>query len=177
MIDRVIKFRNLDGEWVEEHYWFRLSTTDAIDMELMQRPDVQDYLQTILQGKNGVKMLSLMQEMIFQSVAKRDGQRLRKEGVKQEFIETGAWDALFDELMQAGDGEMTSFFLKILPEDVQTEMAKESAKQYTDEELLAMSDKQFFKAAGVSTLDQMDARFLQIAVRRKQGKPGKKNVA
>lgn len=176
MIDRVIKFRNLDGEPVEAHYWFRLSTTDAIDMELMQRPDIQEYLQSIMQGQNGIKMLALMQEMIFQSVAKREGQRLVKDGVKKEFIETGAWDALFAELMQEDD-PMSSFFLKILPDDVQAEMAKESAKEYTDEELLNMPEKDFYRASGVKSMDNMDQRFMQLAVQRKQRKLDKKNVA
>jgi hypothetical protein len=145
-----------NGEVIaEETFYFQLSKADFVEMDLM----------SIFEGKNAVKMLKVAKEMIVQAAGVKEGNRLSKTGVKERFVRDGWWDALFEELFQE-DNPM-DFIIGMLPEDVRQEIAAEHAKTYTDAELMAMSDKDFYKAAGTDQVSEMDKRFVQIAFTRK----------
>jgi len=54
-----------------------------------------------------------------------------------------------------------------MAEQVAAKEAEGKSKQYTDAELLAMTDEAFFQAAGGSNPMRWDPRFLVLAGRRK----------
>lgn len=169
MQERTITVKNpFTGELKTETFYFKLSRADALEMKLLEKEDVEAYLQSIIDSKNGVRMLRVMKEMILAAVGVKDGTQFEKEGVAARFVREKFWDQLFEELMQ--EENPMEFIIGILPDDVQKEIAASHQKTYSDAELLAMSDADFYKAAGVKTMDNMTPRFMQIAVRRRQAK-------
>jgi len=56
---------------------------------------------------------------------------------------------------------------KNLEDRIEKIMKGEAKKEYTDAELLALPDDEFFKAAGGTNSRNWDPRFLQIAYQRK----------
>lgn len=170
MQERTITVINpFDGSEKTETFYFKLSRSAALDMQLLERDDVEEYLRSVIEGQNGAKMLKVAREMILAAVGVKDGTRFVKTGVAERFVEEGFWDALFEELFQE-ENPMT-FIIGILPDDIQREIAAENAKkEYTDEELMAMSEADFYRAAGVKSMDNMAPRFAQIAIARKQAK-------
>jgi hypothetical protein len=169
MKERRITVKNpFTGVEQSETFFFKLSRADALNMKLLDQDDVEGYLQSIIDSKNGVRMLRVVQEMILAAVGVQEGNRFVKQGVADRFVSEGYWDALFEELFQ--ENNPMEFIIGILPDDVQKEIAAGHAKTYTDEELLAMSEDDFYKAAGVKTMDNMSPRFMQLAVARKQSK-------
>lgn len=168
MFSRTITFKDqFTGEPREETYWFELSMSDATDLEILERDDVQEYLTSIIEGQNGAKMLKVMKMLAWAAVGRREGNRFVKDGVAKEFRENGTWNALFSELMQEKDAGLESFYLKILPTEIKRQAEEQAAKKYTDEELLAMSDEDFYRAAGTKKFDEMNKRFSLIAYKRK----------
>ncbi|AXQ61285.1 hypothetical protein SEA_LIBERTYBELL_44 [Streptomyces phage LibertyBell] len=169
MKERTIAVTNpFTGERKEETFYFQLDRADMIDMDILDHDDVEAHLRSIIEGKNAARLIKVVREMILSAVGVKDGTRFVKKGVADRFVEEGFWNALFEELFQ--EENPMEFIIGILPADVQKEIAAGHEKTYTDDELLAMSDAEFYKAAGVKTMDNMSPHFMQIAVRRRQQK-------
>jgi hypothetical protein len=157
-----------DGSVIaEETFYFQLTKADFVEMELLDRDDVEGYLKSVMEGNNAIKTLKVAKEMIIQAAGVKDGARLVKYGT-DKFIKDGWWEALFEQLFQE-DNPM-EFIIGILPQDVRQGIAAEHAKTYTDAELMAMSEPDFYKAAGTKSIQDMDPRFIQLAINRKTNK-------
>lgn len=170
-----IKFVNVDGEEVTEVWHFSLGQTDVMNMDLAHHEDVEGYLSEILRNKDTKRLLEVWQELLFRAVAKREGSLLLKDdehgqpGILRAFRYGGAFEQFFSEIVQAPDAG-ASFFLSIMPANVQEEVAKKSARVYTDDELLAMTDDEFAKVAGKDIQD-MTKEHMLLAFKRKTMKP------
>lgn len=165
-----ISFTNADGEQVTETWWFELDETDAIEMdvihELIQKGDPEAYLRGIVERKDSRALLNLWRDMLLASVCKREGKLLVKgPEILKEFRFGGAYRQFFSELITSDDAGAW-FFTKIMPDRVRQQAEKETAKKYTNDELLAMTDEEFYKAAGTSDLREMDKRFMTLAMNR-----------
>lgn len=172
MQERTIRVKNpFTGEIGEpETFYFQLNKSDAMDMKLLERDDVEEYLRSVIEGQNGAKMLKVARDMILAAVGVKVGQNLVKEDVAQRFVNEGYWNALFQDLFETEGYNPMDFIIGILPEDIQKEIAEGHEKKYTEAELLAMTDKEFYKAVGTKNVSEMEPRHLQIAVRRKTHK-------
>jgi len=165
-----ITFTDPDGVRKTETWWFQLDETDAIEMdiihELIQRGNPEKYLREIVEKQDSRALLNLWRDMLLASVCKREGNLLVKgEEIFKEFRFGGAYRQFFSELIQSDDAGAW-FFVKIMPERLQQQAEQEAAKAYSNEELLAMSDEDFFKAAGTSDLREMDKRFMTLSMQR-----------
>ena len=169
-----ISFTNPDGERVTETWWFELDETDAIEMdiihELIQQGDPETYLRGIVERKDSRALLNLWREMLVASVCKREGKLLVKgPEIVKEFRFGGAYRQFFSELITSEDAG-ASFFVKIMPQRLHQQGEPEKAPDYSNTELLAMSDEDFYKAAGTSDLREMDKRFTTLAMNRLSNK-------
>ena len=170
-VKRKITFTDPDGVEVTEDWWFQFDESDAVEMDyvhdLLKMDNPQKYLDDIAKNKDTKTLLGLWRELLLASAGKRDGKLIDKDkAVVRQFRYGGAYRALFSELISEDDAG-ASFFRDIMPERVQKQMHEEVTRRYSDEELYAMSDDEFYKAAGTDKVEEMDKRFLPIAFRRR----------
>jgi hypothetical protein len=176
-----ITFVDPDGNQVTETWWFQLDESDAAEMDLIHEllatgsPD--KYLQDIVKNNDSKALLNLWRELLLASVCKREGKLLVKgPDVVKQFRWGGAYRQFFYELIRKDDMG-SEFFLQIMPDHIRSKAKEEVAKSYTEEELLAMTDEQFYAAAGSSDLRDMDKRFTTIAMHRLSNKKNKEDAS
>lgn len=170
-----IRYIDLNGQTREVEYWFQLGKTDAIELDFVHRKNPKEYLESIAANQESRNLMDVWKDMLFRAVAKRvsgtDGDYLVKnDEILSEFRGSGAYEQLFNELAESEDGG-ASFFLSIMPKEVQANAEQEAARnsrEYTNQELLEMTDEAFYTAAGTRNVMDMEKRFMQIAWQRKE---------
>ncbi len=174
-VKRTIRYNDLNGQPKVVDYWFVLGKTDAIDLDFVHRKNPKQYLEEIATNQNTKDLKEVWKDMLFRAVGKRklgeDGEYIVKnEEILLEFIGSGAYEQLFGELIMAEDGG-ASFFLSIMPQEVQVNAQEEAARvnrDYSNQELLDMSDEDFYAVAGTKKFAEMDKRFQLIAWERRE---------
>lgn len=168
-VKRTIHFKDIDGNDVEEDWYFSLDKSDVLDMDIVHHENVEEYLAEILKNKDSRRMLELWRELIFRSVAKREANLLVKDDeVLREFKFGGAYRQFFSEILEMEDAG-AAFFMSIMPADIQAKVAQEQAREYSKDELLEMTDEEFAKVAGKDETS-MSREHLLIAFQRRNGK-------
>lgn len=168
-VKKTISFADLDGNSVSEDWYFSLGKTDVLDMDLVHHEDVAAYLTQIMKDRDSRKLLEVWRELLFRSVAKREGKMLVKdESVLREFRYGGAFEQFFSEIIESEDAG-AQFFMSIMPADIQEQITTEQNKVFTTEDLLAMSDSEFAAVAGTDE-KEMSREHLLIAFQRKTAK-------
>jgi hypothetical protein len=115
--------------------------------------------------------------MLIASVCKREGKLLVKsKEITKEFRFGGAYRQFFSELITADDAG-ASFFVQIMPQRLHQQEVEDVVQNFSNEVLLAMSDEDFYKAAGTSDLREMDKRFMTLATNRLINKKGAAGAA
>lgn len=161
-----ITYKNLDGEEVTTEFWFSLSESEIAEMKATHQRDIGQYFQRIINANNNQDLIKFYRELLVLAVGIRKGQRMDKsQDVKDEFVQTGAYNALFLKLIQMPDMG-ASFVNKMFPEDLIKAYEEQQAEDYTDEYLLSISNSHFRRIAGHPK--QMDKRMLTINQRRKE---------
>ncbi|QEQ93912.1 hypothetical protein SEA_KARDASHIAN_47 [Streptomyces phage Kardashian] len=168
-----ITFTTPDGVQKTEEWWFELDETDAIEMDvihdLIQQGNPEEYLKGIVDRKDSRALLNLWRDMLIASVCQREGDLLVKSPeITKQFRFGGAYRQFFSELITSDDAG-ASFFVQIMPQRLHQQEAGQT-REPTNEELLAMSDEDFYKAAGSTDVRDMDKRFMTLAMQRKTAK-------
>ncbi|QPX71434.1 hypothetical protein SscP1EGY_36 [Streptomyces phage SscP1EGY] len=168
---RTIRFIDLNGNPKEVDYWFSLGKTDAIELDFVHRKNPKQYLDSIAKNQETRSLMEVWKDILFRAVAKREGDYLVKnEQILTEFRGSGAYEQLFNELAVSKDGG-ADFFLSIMPQEVQQNAAAEAARvnrDYSNQELLDMSDEDFYLVAGTDKFSEMEKRFQLIAWERRE---------
>jgi hypothetical protein len=173
MIKQTFKFQDLDGNDVEEEYYFALSLSEIAKLEVGHSDGLEDYLKQIVASKDGTEIITAMENIVALSVGKRseNGRFVEKTpAIAQSFMQSGAYDEFFLSLVTDA-GASAAFVKGIVPSDmakrVEAASAKsENKKEYTDVELLSMTQSEFDAVVGTDPL-KMERRHLNLAFRRK----------
>lgn len=173
MISEVITYTNLDGKVVQETYHFGLDKAELAEMKIRHegpgKGTLEEYLDRIVKEEDNNKILDNFKAILFASVGIRVDDYVKKdERIRDRFVGSGAYEATFMKML--GDAHYAAHIINgIVPADMAEAVAKQDAEnqQYTDEELLSMTEEAFFQAAGGSNPMRWDPRFLMLASRRK----------
>jgi hypothetical protein len=177
MISEMFEYNDLDGKPVQKEWYFSLDRAEIAEMKIRHDgPDqgegsLADYLDRIVKEQDNNKLLDNFQAILKKSVAIRPaGTNYLKKGqeIVDEFVGGGAYEYMFMKML--GDAVYAANLINgIIPKDMAEEAAKREAeeKQYTDADLLAMTDDAFFTAAGGTNPMRWEPRFLTLAARRK----------
>lgn len=168
MIAKTIRYEDYDGNPAEATYWFNLDGSEMVELDFTHHDDPGAYLKSVAQDKNYTELIRIWKGLLFKAVGVREGRRLVKtQEILDEFVQTGAYNALFMEVIQ-NEHAGFDFFKQLLASDLQKRVTEDDQKKdYTDEELLDMSDEEFAKAAGSANPKNWDTRFLQLGMSRK----------
>jgi hypothetical protein len=172
-VKRSITVTDLDDNEVTEDWYFSLGRTDVLEMNVVHDyADVPAYLTSIMKdaGNHSREILDLWKEMLFHSVGQREGNLLVKdEAIVRKFRFSGAFEKFLGELLEEDDAG-ASFFMSIMPSDVQEQIKTNQSKVYEKEEMLAMTDEEFDRLIGTDLRDMTKEQQLIAFQRRSGGK-------
>lgn len=131
MLKRDITYEDYNGKIVTEVFYFNLSKSEMVEMELSTAEGFSEMLQRIVEAKDNPAIIATFKKLILASYGEKseDGKRFDKnDDMRLRFSQTAAYDALFMEL--ATNSDVAAIFVKgIVPADMGTSLDQ----QVTDE--------------------------------------------
>lgn len=131
MLKKTITYHDFNGNEYTEDFWFGLTKSDLIDMEMNTPGGMQEYVTHIAQTQDMRAVLEMFKNLIFKSYGKKspDGKRfIRSKEISEEFTQTDAYDVLLMEIF-SDENAASAFVNGILPQDIAAQAAAMMAKQ------------------------------------------------
>jgi hypothetical protein len=126
VLKRDITYEDFNGERVTDTFYFNLTRTEIIELELSYDGGLEASINKIIKAENVNALIMEFKKIVLLAYGQRteDGKRfIKNDQLKEEFSQTAAYDALFMEL--ATDDDAAATFIKgIMPSDIVKEMAK-----------------------------------------------------
>jgi hypothetical protein len=126
MLKREITYEDFDGEKVTETFYFNLSKSEIIELEVGYKEGLQEVLQRIIKTEDKKRLVEEFKKIILLSygVKSEDGKRfVKNDELREGFSQTAAYDELFIEL--ASNEESAAVFIRgIIPKDFSKEVEK-----------------------------------------------------
>ena len=126
MLKRDITYEDFDGEKVTETFYFNLTKTEIVELEVGYDGGLQAALQRIIKADDRKTLVAEFKKIVLLSYGKKsdDGKRfIKSDELREEFSQTAAYDSLFMELATNDDSAAT-FIKGIVPKDFAREMDK-----------------------------------------------------
>lgn len=183
MLKKTIMFKDLDGNPRVEDFYFNLSKTELIKMEVSQKDGMEAYLKKIIDSSDNKEIMAIFESIILSAYGKRseDGVRFMKsDEISTEFNQTDAYEELMFELMTDANAA-AKFITGVIPADFESRMGEVSASvenqelpgektktvnDYTEAELLSMDQSEFDQVAGTDP-QKMAREVMIIAFKRR----------
>lgn len=132
MFGKKITFTDLNGDTRTGTFYFHLTKTEMVKLSLKYKGGLVATLNKLLENQDENRVLLILDDIIMTAYGEKseDGLHFEKSnGAKAAaFAETGAYDALFMELLQT-PGAMSEFLNQIVPNDVADEMKRAAAAE------------------------------------------------
>lgn len=132
MFSKTFEYKGYDGKTHKETWWFNLSESELLKLELGSVGGVNGLMNRLLREEQPGKVVDVFEKIILGAVGERsaDGRRfLKRNGaVAEDFRETPAYDQLFLELIGSGDA-LSTFLKGAIPEEVRQNLEKAEAER------------------------------------------------
>lgn len=126
MLKREIKYTNYDDEEVTEVFYFNISTTDVVEMEVEHDEGLSDWLKAIVAAENKKALFDEFKKIILMAYGEKseDGKRfVKNDEVRENFSHTAAFDALITEFI-TDEGKAAEFIIHVLPKGMEGALTK-----------------------------------------------------
>lgn len=126
MLKQTIQFKDVDGNPIEEDFYFHLSKAELTKMELSHEDGFVDHLKKVAESNNGKLIVETFEDIILNSVGKRsdDGRRFIKNNeIREDFKNSDAYSELFMSLVTDA-GEAAKFVNGVVPAELVQELSK-----------------------------------------------------
>ncbi len=126
MLKREIIYENFDGEQVTETFYFNLTRSELVELEVGYQGGLQEAIQRIIKTDDKQSLIAEFKKLVLLAygVRSEDGKRfIKTDQLREEFSQTAAYDSLFMELATS-DEAAANFIKGVVPKDFQREMAK-----------------------------------------------------
>lgn len=133
MIKKIIRFENLDGEFVEREYYFNLNKAEILKLQLSEKGGLDKKLKKISENNSYGELLEFIRELVLLSYGEKDEDGIKfiksKNGVRlaDEFEQTEAFSELIMELTQNID-KFNDFINGIIPKSLSEQIKLETAR-------------------------------------------------
>lgn len=139
MLKKTIKFEDLDGNQLQEDFYFNLSKAELAEMEIgeVKHGGMKAVLEKIVKEQDGKKILAMLKDLVKNAYGVRsdDGRRfIKNDEVWDNFKDTDAYDELLWELYTDADSA-SAFVRGIAPSDIQAQIDEAEASGLSEEEL------------------------------------------
>lgn len=133
MLKHDITFENFEGETVTETFYFNLTKTEIITLEVGYEGGLEAAIKRIIETKDHAKLIEEFKRIILMAygVKSEDGRRfIKSDQLREEFTQTAAFDELFMKL--ATDADFGANFIKgIIPKSMMVEIEKQEQADAT----------------------------------------------
>lgn len=126
MFKRDITYEDFDGDKVTETFYFNLTRTELIQLEVHYKGGLKEALDRIIKSQDNKQLIEEFQRIILLSygVKSDDGKRfIKNDALKDEFSQSAAYDELFMEL-STNEESAANFINGIIPKNFAEEMEK-----------------------------------------------------
>ncbi len=128
MLKRDVTYEDFDGEKATETFYFNLTKSEIVELEVAYDGGLQAALLRIVKTNDRKNLVAEFKKIILLSYGQKseDGKRfIKSDDLREAFSQTAAFDALFIELATNDDAAAT--FLKgIVPKEFSQEMDKQT---------------------------------------------------
>lgn len=131
MLKRDITYENFNGEKITETFYFNLTKTELVQLEVGYQGGLQAAIQKIIAASDNKSLIEEFQKIILSAygVKSEDGKRfIKNDELREEFSQTAAYDVLFMELALDEDAA-AQFITGIVPSDFSKEIAAMSRRE------------------------------------------------
>lgn len=143
MLKKTIKFTDYFGEERTQDFYFNLTKSELMEMNLSADGGVERLIDKIIQTKDRKKLVTYFKDIILRSYGEKsdDGfQFMKGEKISKRFEQSPAYDQLFMEL--ATDAEKAANFINgIVPKEVSEQMKKQRENPGMNPALAAIQGK------------------------------------
>lgn len=126
MLKRDITYEDFDGEQVTETFYFNLTKSEIIELEVSYKEGLQAALLRIVKAQDNKTLIAEFKKIVLLAYGERseDGKRfIKNDEIREAFSQTAAYDALFMELATSDDAAAT-FIKGVVPKDFAKEIEK-----------------------------------------------------
>lgn len=142
MLKKTITYEDYNGKVLTEDFYFNLSKSELIELEVAEKGGLAKKLQEIVASEDGAQIIAVFKELILTAygIKSEDGKRfIKSEDLRDGFSQTDAYSTLFMEL--ATDAKAAAEFVNgIVPKALSKtieEIAPKDISEMSREELLA----------------------------------------
>lgn len=126
MLKRDITYEDFNGQSVTETFYFNLTQTEILEMEVGYEGGLEAAMKRIVEANDSKQIIAEFKKIILFAYGQKseDGKRfIKNDELREAFSQTAAYDTLFIELA-TNDEKASEFMLGILPKQVAGEVAK-----------------------------------------------------
>lgn len=130
MLKKTITCENFDGVETTEDYWFNLTESEIIEMQLGTAGGLDESLKQIVAGMDLPRMVKFFKDFVLKAygVKSPDGKRfIKNDEIREAFSQTNAYNKLFMELA-FNDVAAAEFINGVIPKDVADKMSEITKK-------------------------------------------------
>ena len=124
MLKRDITYRNFDDQEVTETFYFNLTKTEILNLELEHgRGGLEEFIKNITKTEDNHRLMKEFQRIVLMAygVKSEDGKRFMKsDELRDDFAHSAAFDELIIEMLTS-DTSAAEFMKGVLPSDVRAE--------------------------------------------------------
>ena len=123
MLKKTIKYKDFNGEEVEEDYYFHLTKAELVELEMSHEGGLAESLKKIVASEDGKQIIAEFKNIILNAYGQRseNGRFFKKtQELQDEFASSEAYSALFMELVTDADAA-SEFVVGIIPEGLAEE--------------------------------------------------------
>lgn len=124
MLKRDITYRDLDDQQVTETFYFNLTKTEILEMELEHGGGgLAEWIKRVVKTEDHAALVAEFKKIILKAYGQRDpeGKRfIKTDEMRANFAQTMAYDALFFELATS-DTAAADFLIGIIPAEIREE--------------------------------------------------------
>ena len=126
MLKKTITYMDFNDVERTEDFYFNLTKAEIMEMEMSVPGGLGGMIQKIVSAQDAPDLIKLFKELILKAYGEKsaDGKRfIKNDELSESFAQTEAYSILFMELA-TDDKAASEFITKIIPIDVQKELAK-----------------------------------------------------
>jgi hypothetical protein len=158
MIKQTITFDDLDGNKVTEDFYFHFSKIELAEMSMSIPGGMKSYLEQIVNAQEGGQIIAAFRDIIAKSVGRRgaDNRQFEKStAISDAFMQSNAFEEFFFSLI-SDEGKAAEFVNGLMPASLMREIENvelPGPREFTEQELLDMSEADFQIVAGTNERD------------------------
>lgn len=138
MVKKSIKYTDFNGNEQVDECYFNLSQSELTQLEVSEKGGFENYISKMIAEQDNKKIYALFKEIVLMSYGEKsfDGKSFIKKkmidgqlvNLRDQFEQTMAFDALMMELISGGEKTVAEFINKLIPNELQEEIAKQTAE-------------------------------------------------